>query len=542
MAARRNLRRRSHRYSIAAVGLLLTLGACIQDDGSRWSPLPNFGLMNTDEERVLGMEVDDALQESVTILHDPVIARFIEDLGQQIVAQIEPQPFIYRFRAIEAPSLNAFAVPGGYIYFHSGTLLAAGSVDEIAGVMGHEVAHVKAHHIARLQQQTQIPSLLTTIAGLAVAVAVQEPGALITAQATNVALQLRFTREFEAEADRLGVVYTARAGYDATGIERFFDRILEGRGPDLQLPPYLYTHPDVKDRIGSIREYASDLGPISPHDPAMDARFVEMQARLAFLLTNGRAALPVVEPTRDPSLNDIRLGQAREAEKAGDLAAAIEILASSDDSMLRDPRVQFTLGEFLSSAGRPAEAVAAFDRTIDLDPSRALVYFRLGRAEQQLGRRAPAVYAFEQARLRSGEGGSIRERADWEIQKLTFGVVTEAGFADGRRDSDRETAAGDTRTRFQLGDAEWAWWGRMSARFLPYADELQVRWVDPTGQLVFEDQPDKVARVFVASRFPPNADLRTGTWSVETWLRDDRVDVSEIEVIPRGGDDGSAAR
>jgi hypothetical protein len=124
---------------------------CIQDDGSRFNPIEFVSpRMDEDDERRIGMEFDRELHKQVNIIHDPVVAGFLNDLGQSIAETIEPQPFIYRFRVVEAPSLNAFAVPGGYVYFHSGTLLAAGSVDELAGVMGHEIAHVKARHVARM--------------------------------------------------------------------------------------------------------------------------------------------------------------------------------------------------------------------------------------------------------------------------------------------------------------------------------------------------------------------------------------------------------
>jgi predicted Zn-dependent protease len=123
---RKGKRQHRPRYWLAlAAATAAVLSACIQDDGRRFNPfravVPSI---SDDDEREIGMQFDRELQEVVPVIHDPVVTDFINELGQALVSQIEPQPFIYRFRVIDDPALNAFAVPGGYIYFHSGTILA----------------------------------------------------------------------------------------------------------------------------------------------------------------------------------------------------------------------------------------------------------------------------------------------------------------------------------------------------------------------------------------------------------------------------------
>ncbi|MCP4036537.1 MAG: M48 family metalloprotease, partial [bacterium] len=159
---------------------------CIQNDGTRWSPLETFELMSLDDERQLGMDFDREIETHFRLITDPVVTGFLHDLGQQIVARVEPQPFIYRFQIVQAPQLNAFAVPGGYIFFHTGTLMAATTVDELAGVMAHEIAHVSKRHLAHRQQQRQIPSLLAQAALVAASVASQNAAPLIAGTAINV--------------------------------------------------------------------------------------------------------------------------------------------------------------------------------------------------------------------------------------------------------------------------------------------------------------------------------------------------------------------
>ena len=116
------------------------------------------------------------------------------------------------------PTLNAFAGPAGYIYFHTGLILAAGSLDELAGVMAHEIAHAKRSHVARSIEKATIPDLLAKLLGVGVAVAADEPGALIAAEGVSQSLQLAYSRELEAEADEVGVAFLVRAGYDPMGM------------------------------------------------------------------------------------------------------------------------------------------------------------------------------------------------------------------------------------------------------------------------------------------------------------------------------------
>ena len=111
--------RAAHLILLASLALAT---ACVQDDGRRFNPIRDFVTVSVDEEREIGLEFDREIRKHVDVIDDPVVAGFINDLGQEMVRTIEPQPFIYRFRVINDPSLNAFAVPGGYIYFHSGTV------------------------------------------------------------------------------------------------------------------------------------------------------------------------------------------------------------------------------------------------------------------------------------------------------------------------------------------------------------------------------------------------------------------------------------
>lgn len=488
--------------------------------------------MTLDDERELGMEVDEEIERHFRLISDPVVTGFLHDLGKQIVAGVEPQPFIYRFQIVEAPQLNAFAVPGGYIYFHSGTLLAAASVDELAAVMAHEVAHVNKRHLAHRRQQRQIPSLLTQAALIAASVASQNAAPLITGMAINVAVDLHYSRSDEAEADRLGAIYASRAGFEPGEAARFFGRILEKQAqyPN-NIPPYLFSHPDVAERIRTVEEQASTLAPVREPLPGTRERFEAMQARLAHLIDVKRLELPGRGVSIDHSANDAELERVDGLIELGSSDVALAALTNLAAAAPSDPRVSLRLGGLLHEAGRLDGAIAAYRHTIELDSAHALVFYKLGLAYRDRGDRHRAVYALEQAVHRGRNSGSLVVRARWEIVKLTFGVIAESGFADGNTDASSETPGG-ARIEEPLASGDpLAWWGRVSGPVLARKSEIIVRWRDPSGQTIREELADDAGRVYLTSRLevPPGL---PGRWVAEVILDDVVVHRSNIYVVP----------
>lgn len=512
--------------ALIAVALLCGAAGCIQDDGRRFDPIPGRTRMSTDTESEIGWDFDQKAQQFLPLVTDLEVLEFLDDLGAYMVEGLGDQPFDYRFRIVVSPELNAFAVPGGYVYFHTGTLLNTGDVEELAGVLAHELAHVKGHHHARMTQDTALPNLLTSLAGVAAGAATGSAGPMIAAQGLNVALQLQFTRIYEDEADRVGATFLNRAGWKPDGMVRFFERILleKRRMPEGNIPAYLYSHPQVETRIEVVRRLGEKLAPVTTPPPRFEERFREMQKRLAVIVARGRVP-GSVEPY-DRAVAQPLLDAAAERRAEGDIEGALAQLVVAEEHAPKDPRVPVLRGEILQAEGRPADAAVAFRRAVYLDPNPPSVLLALARAHRDAGNRRAAIFFTEQAIFRSGERGTLRLQAERSLERLIFPVIAESGFGVGN-----VVQAGPSATTPRFAGEEIDWWARLGTHYVPWADHVRVRWIDPEGEVVREARPRRSKRVYLRDVLTDHEeDPAPGAWRLEVLLGDDVVFAQAFEV------------
>jgi predicted Zn-dependent protease len=498
-------------------------------------------LAPVDSDRETGFAFDRELQKQLPLIHDLEVLEFVDRLGQRLVDDLGDQPFDYRFRVLPDPSLNAFAVPGGYIYFHSGTILEAGGVEELAGVLAHELGHVKGRHSARMAKDAAIPSLLATLAGVAASAATGDATPMIAAQAANVAIQLQYSRQYEDEADRLGVDFLSRSGMRSEGLVRFFERIqVEQRKlPPGQVPPYLYSHPAVENRIEVVRERAQRVEPGAPPPADLERDFRATQQRLAWLVRNRRAAMPA-DPRFDRALAEPALAEAQRLRDAGQPDAALAVLDRAEAGSPDDPRVPYRRAELLEAAGRLDDAIAAYRRAVRLDPNQAATLLALGRAHRSAGHRREALFFLEQAGFRAGETGRTRAQIDGEIERLIFPVLSESGFAagDAAGDDDATLAAGDT--ALPAGAERLAWWGRLGPHWRDRAGWFRVRWRDAAGEVSKAAEPDRKRGVLIARR--ELDDGAAGPWTLELLYGDEVVHSETIGAPAAASADAAPGR
>lgn len=214
-----------------------------------------FMLLTESDEIKMGKETDVSVVQMYGIYDDEKLAKYVDDLGQKM-AKISHRPNLnYEFKVMDSPVINAFAVPGGYVYITRGILAHLNNEAELAGVVGHEIGHVTARHSAQKYSETYLANL-----GLGIGSMVSEDFAMfagLAAQGLGL-LFLKFSRDDERQSDVLGVDYSTQVGYDAREMSNFFHTLdkMQGQSEQGGLPDWFSTHPNPADRVVDVRKEA----------------------------------------------------------------------------------------------------------------------------------------------------------------------------------------------------------------------------------------------------------------------------------------------
>jgi predicted Zn-dependent protease len=384
------------------------------------------------DEKKLGRQFALEAAAQMPTVNDPAVVDLVRDMGKRLVAGLDAQPFEYRFQIVAHPAINAFAVPGGYIYVFSGLIGRSSSVDELASVLGHEVAHVHAHHVSRQQDKTQLWNYAGLLGLLLTAVhPVLGAGAMAASQSAS----LKYSRQFEEEADLLGLRFMHTAGYDPAAMSGFFKKIqAEQRINPAGVPPYLLTHPLTEDRIARVESVLATY-PRAPKKglPGAARELEEARAAVWAATSPSEVVLEDYQQRADEAPADGfaqyllgivsaakgRLDAAREAfEKARKLKGAghrlpmrlakvylrlgrpedakgeldVYLREHGDDAFARS-----VSGQTLLELGKEAEAIAQLEGSLHLDPTLIESHRLLGQAYGRNGREGEAFYHLAKA-------------------------------------------------------------------------------------------------------------------------------------------------
>jgi len=246
--------------------------------------LPDLGdssatVISPAEERKLGEDFMRRARSSLAISDDPEVTTYVQTLGQKLVARSDQPGMPFHFFVVADPSINAFAVPGGFIGVHTGLLLAAESEAELASVLAHEIAHITQRHIPRLlaDQQRSMPAMAALLA--AVLLAGRGDAAIALTGAAMAQRGINFTRSAEEEADRIGIRLLAEAGFDPRAMPAFFERMQAlNRHNETDLPEFLRTHPVTTARIADSRSRA-EQHPYRQVPDSLEFRLVQAKLR-----------------------------------------------------------------------------------------------------------------------------------------------------------------------------------------------------------------------------------------------------------------------
>lgn len=264
------------RLSIKLIAFLLSLLLISTACETTGINAGQINIISTEDEIELGRKLAVEVEKEQPVLNNPALAGYVSEIGQRVAGQSDRRDVPYSFKVIDNDEeVNAFALPGGPIYVYTGLLRLADNEAELASVLGHEVAHVAARHSAEQLTKAYGFSFVAQI------ILGEEPGATaeIARDIISSLGMLKFSRDDEIEADRLGVLYMFRAGYNPNAMTSFQKKLggLKSSSPSRVLN-LLSTHPLSQDRIDAVRREIATLPPGRKVDYYPE-RYKEMMGR-----------------------------------------------------------------------------------------------------------------------------------------------------------------------------------------------------------------------------------------------------------------------
>ncbi|NRB53453.1 MAG: M48 family metalloprotease [Saprospiraceae bacterium] len=246
------------RYALLIVGFLIIESCAINPVTGKRQVM----FMSESQEIALGKQSDPAVVAQFGLYNNDQLQSFIKEKGQEMASISHRSHLKYEFKVVDSPVLNAFALPGGYVYFTRGILAHFNNEAQFAGVLGHEIGHITARHGAA-QQSKQMLYSGGLILGMVLSPELASMGELAS-QSLGL-LFLKFGRDDERQSDKLGVEYSTKIGYDAKAMARFFgvlDRVTGG--PEGRVPTFMSTHPDPGNREVDVTNYAKQMQAQAP--------------------------------------------------------------------------------------------------------------------------------------------------------------------------------------------------------------------------------------------------------------------------------------
>jgi predicted Zn-dependent protease len=358
----------------------LVVSSCSSSSQVAKDILPSMSGPSEDEEARISREFRREARKQLKFVTNPEVERYIDRLGQRILSTMGAQPFDYRFFVIQDDQLNAFAVPGGSIFFFTGLIEKAKTTSEVAGVLGHEIVHVKGRHMAR-QSGLDAISLLGLLGAFLLArtgSGGQAAGAV--GQAIAATRQIAYSRQLEMEADTLGVRYMAAAGYDPKGSVGFLKLLDQERALNpIDIPAYMMTHPVTQERIANTELVIRSLGKTDIKVEKFDLLkkiqiIIRVERRDSDAVLAEYDKLVRQNPESAESLHLLAVAQ----QLTGQLAQAKQNYEKARRLSPENPDLDRDLGRLYTQTGEFALARAAFNQALALEPKESLTYLYLG--------------------------------------------------------------------------------------------------------------------------------------------------------------------
>ncbi len=349
------------------------------------------------EERKIGEQLLYSIRKELFVLDDPDISQYINNLGKKTLESMGPQYFDYRFFVVKSDQFNAFAAPAGLVFFYSGLIETMQNEDQLLSILAHEMGHVASRHIAqRLDKGTKVSaiSLLCGVAGLALGVPGLSQGLLVGSLATGQAINLRYSREDEEQADRLSFEWMQRMQRDPVALKDMLTimwrttRYYTGS----TTPQYLLTHPNPDARLG----YVASLLDAEKQKPAK--RYLKID-NFDFLRFKYRVMASASDPDKLRSACTNMLASSKEAEQVAFAHFGLALLDTEERNYdtalhhLSQMQAQYPNRDILEidravillTSGRSEEARSILDKVVKRVPNDMYGIYQLAKLELMLG-------------------------------------------------------------------------------------------------------------------------------------------------------------
>jgi predicted Zn-dependent protease len=367
--------------------LLLAVSLLFAQTKGSWALFDDFKSLTIEREKQIGEQFLLELQREVPLIEDPFVTSYINRLGQKLVAQMGPQPFNYKFFVVQDPTMNAFAVPGGYIFLHTGMIMMADREGELAGVMAHEISHIYWRHMAKMMDKSKVitvASLIGAMASIFLGGALASP-LLLGTMAGGQSAMLAYSRDFEAQADATGFKWMLKAGYNPRDMVSMFSKMNKQRWFEGgKTPLYLRTHPFTDDRIVELaHQLAVHQSELPPERDNPDFHYFTV--KLASICGNPNQLLRRMtqDALREPQNPVFPYGKAlalARLERGDEALAAFHQahkLAPNNDLIQRD------LAVYYFQHNRYMDAQKLLDSLARRHPMDGVVLYYLGRIYQE---------------------------------------------------------------------------------------------------------------------------------------------------------------
>lgn len=402
---------------VLVITLVFPAAPVMADDLPDLGDASESSLSLQDEARI-GREAYQAMQDSGEVLDDVEVNTYLNQIGQRIdnAAHIPQQRFTYF--AVNDNAINAFAMPGGYIGINRGLILATQSEGELASVMAHETAHVTQRHMARMRATSSQNQLLVLAAIVATAVAAgsgrgdMAGGALQAGIGLAISNQLSYSRDFEREADRVGMQYLAGSGFDARDMPAFFGRLQSAnRFNDNNAYAFLRTHPVTVERISEGQDRAANF-PVRMQADSPSYLLVREKLRASTMLPAEAVKYYQASLQNRQFLNEGAqyYGLARAQMLARDWRAASLALSEAEKRLPRHSMLLSTSAEIARLSGDVALARSRYQTALAVYPQdKALIYGELDTLINS-GQRVVALSRVKQQQSRYPQDPELYQR------------------------------------------------------------------------------------------------------------------------------------